>query len=183
MSKRLLFQTIALAVLAPALLGGCVNAKTDYPSFALPSADESEGRVSMRFPSVSVPETSQNAEPEAMPAELDARLAAINAQASTAGQRFDKGLESARQSIAAASDAPTDTDRWARAQVQYADLASHHSAGRLALAELDLIAARAHLTAASDDDIQALAQLQTSLATELDEQARILAAFNADLEK
>ena len=137
----------------------------------------------MRFPSVSVPEPADNSAPDATPVELDARLTTIRGQASNAGQLFESRLEGARQSIAAASDAPTDSDRWAKAQVEYADLASQHSTGRLALAELDLIASRARLADASEEDIQAIAQLQTSLATALDEQARILAAFNADLER
>lgn len=183
MFKRLLHKTLFAVALAPTLLSACAGSKADYPSFAIPSADDETGRVSMRFPSVSVPETVQNVEPETVPLELEARLAAINAQATNAGRRFGAGVEGTRQAIAAASNAPTASDRWARAQVQYADLASHHSAGRLALAELDLLASWVRLADAGDDDLRTVSQLQTSLATELDEQARILAAFNADLER
>ncbi|MEM6856647.1 MAG: hypothetical protein AAF559_02160 [Pseudomonadota bacterium] len=139
--------------------------------------------MSMRFPSIKVPQTAQNAQTGAVPLELEAQLAAINALASNAGQRFNASLASARQSIAAASNASTDSDRWARAQVQYADLTSHHGAGRLALAELDLLASRIRLADADNDELSTITQLQTNLARKLDEQSQILNALNADLDR
>jgi len=183
MFRRLLHKTLFAVALAPTLLSACAGSNADYPSFAIPSADENAGRVSMRFPAVSVPTPADANAPEAAPVELDAQLAAIEARAGNAGQRFDASVGSARQSIAAANGAPTDSDEWSLAQVEYADLASYHSAGRLALAELDLIASRARLADAKSDDLATIAQLQDALASTLNEQSRILAAFNADLEK
>ena len=150
----------------------------------MPAASEEAGRVSMRFEGVTVPELPDpGAIAEEMPAELDARLAAINARAANANAAFVASAEDAQQLAYAARGADIESDRWAEAQLSLADLTSLHSEGRLALADLDVLAASAQVADAQEADLNALADMQASLVSLLDDQARFLEGLNAQLEQ
>ena len=146
----------------------------------MPKPSEDGTRVAMRFPTVTVPDIDQVREIEAAPAgDISARLDAVNARAAKASAAFDVSLAAARASALAATGSQIESDEWAEAQIRLADLASHHSEGRMALADLDVIAAEARLAQTPEDGLLDLTGLQDNLAASLDEQAGLL----ADLEK
>ncbi|MEM9085207.1 MAG: hypothetical protein AAGB23_04735 [Pseudomonadota bacterium] len=164
-------------------LSACAGSSADYPGFSMPKPSEDGTRVAMRFPTVAVPDINQAREYDAPPVgDMSARMGAINARAAKASAAFDVSLAAARASTLAATGSQIESDEWAEAQIRLADLASHHSDGRMALADLDVIAAEARLAQTPEDDLLELMGLQDSLAASLDEQARVLAKLEADIE-
>ncbi|MEM9310261.1 MAG: hypothetical protein AAGA34_02345 [Pseudomonadota bacterium] len=118
-----------------------------------------------------------------MPAQVDARLAAISARASKANAAFADKLDPTRQLVSAAASSDIETTIWAEAQVGLADLNAHHSEARFALADLDALAATARIAQGNADDIAEISELQNRLALTLDEQAERLAGMNAQLNR
>lgn len=177
-------QTRTLAALAAlATLSACAHS-TRYPSFAIPAATEEAGRVAMRFPGVTVPEPRVlDPEPTALPSELDAALAAINARARAAARDFSASLGPVRNLARLAAGSAPESDRWTSAQIGLAELVSHHSAADLALADLDELAARAALSQSAANEAAEIAQVRASLAPMVEEQARALAGINAELSR
>ncbi|MDJ0977073.1 MAG: hypothetical protein QNI87_00890 [Erythrobacter sp.] len=194
----------------PAKIGGalacacavtaCAGSSADYPSFALPTMSEQTAtgtRVTARFPTVAVPAMPDlDAGQEAMPREIGARLAAIDARAQTAGAAFTANVEPTRALVRAASGTSAESRRRADAEVRFADLTAHHNEGQLALADLDWLAARvAQAAPASSEassgtetgtgqgDLASIAETQTILLQELERQARILAQLGAELSR
>ena len=144
----------------------------------MPKPSEDGTRVAMRFPTVTVPDIDLVREIEAAPAgDISARLDAVNARAAKASAAFDVSLAAARASALAATGSQIESDEWAEAQIRLADLASHHSEGRMALADLDVIAAEARLAQTPEDGLLDLTGLQDNLAASLNEQAGLLAAL------
>lgn len=165
-------------------LGACAGSSTNYPSFAIPTASEEAGRVAMQFPGVSVPEPRDAvAQPETLPAELDARLAAINNRAMVASKAFSANLSATRTLARSADSAPPDSDRWAEAQIRIADLTLHHNKTSLASAELDALAALAQTSQATPEETGQIAQLQSSLSGILTGQAQQLAEIAGQLDR
>lgn len=163
------------------MLGGCASAG-DYPSFAIPSPQPSEkGRVAMQFPGVAVPDPREpDMAAQALPSELDAALAAINARAMAASRAFSEGLSSTQRLATLAAGSAVESDRWTDAQLQLAELVSHHSAADLALADLDELAARAELTGTADEMAE-ITPLRGAIARMVEDQARALDTINAQL--
>ena len=148
----------------------------------MPKPSEDGTRVAMRFPTVTVPDIDQVRETEAAPVgDISARLDAVNARAAEASAAFDVSLAAARASALAATGSQIESDEWAEAQIRLADLASHHSEGRMALADLDIISAEARLARSPEHDLLGLMDLQGNLAASLDEQARVLSDLEADI--
>ena len=179
-------STLAMAGLIAfgATLGGCAGAKENYPSFAIPKSSGEAGRISMRFPAFAVKDPAdpgKGAEP--LPEELDARLAAINARALKADEAFSADAPMTDRLTQAAALADESSEEWAEAQVSLASLTAHHGVGRLALAELDLIAANARIALAEPETIADIAALQDEIAARLDQQAQTLGAMSAKLER
>ena len=180
-SLALSFVRIAPALALVAVLSAC-STSTQYPSFAIPSASEKAGRVSMRFPGVAVPtKRVRQAQPESLPAELDARLAAINARAVTANTAFSNTLAPAQRLASLAASSPIESDTWSTAQIRLAALTTHHSAAHVALAQLDRLAATAELAGSPKGDRDASEQLRASRAETASEQARLLTQISARL--
>lgn len=180
LSQRL--KSGGVLVLAGAL-GACASA-SDYPSFAIPTADNEAGRVVMRFPGVSVPEpVSAPAPSETLPTELDAYLAAISTRAKAASSAFSRNIDSARSLAVAASAGDTESDIWTNAQVRLADLTTFHSRTHIALADLDLLAAKAELSQGSPADRTAIEELRAELSRTLDGQAKALASINLKMSR
>jgi len=111
-------------------------------------------------------------------AKLDARLAAINAQAMAGSRAFDAGLGQVQELARAASGSRIESEEWSTALVRLADLTSHHSNTQLALAELDRLSANAELAARAPTENASIAQLRDKLAKEVGEQARLLDQIN-----
>lgn len=142
----------------------------------------------MRFPGVVVPdmETAPTFE-EPLPAELDARLAAINTRAVAAANAFTATFDSAQTVVRAGVSSAPESDLWANAQLRVADLTSHHSTTQLALADLDALAVTAQLGQSAGtntaNETQMIMQLQTQLDQTVSEQARLLDQINAQMER
>lgn len=179
---------IGIAAIVLAALGGCAGSSADYPSFSIPtSSAEAMGennRVAMRFPGVESPEPIDVRKAiEPLPADIDARIAALDERASNAMAAFLDSAGAARRLADAARGAAITTDRWAAAQVSLADLSSHHSDASLALADLDLLAAQARTTLANADVIEKITEAQTRIAAKLSEQGQVLLAINSRLDR
>ena len=180
LSRRLKSGGVLVLVVA---LGACASA-SDYPSFAIPTTDNETGRVAMRFPGVSVPEPNAAPSPaEALPAELDAYLAAISTRAKAASNAFSQNLDPAQSLAVAASAVDTESDVWTNAQVRLADLTTFHSRTHIALADLDSLAARAELSQGSPADKAAIEELRAELSRTLDGQAKALASISLKLSR
>ena len=173
---------IALLLCAPAALGACAGKSSDYPTFAMPVAESETGRVSMRFPEVTVPEPSQAKLPvEPLPLELEARLAAIYAGAMRANSAFEGSAKSTSKLALAAKGAGVNSDAWAIAELSLADLTTQFSATELALADVDMLAAQAVIESAEPEKLEAIAQLQSELIDLRNAQAGVIAAIGANL--
>lgn len=163
--------------------GGCAGAGKDYPSFAIPPANANAGGVSMRFPAVAVPDLRTVNEPEeALPAELDAALAAINNRAMAANAGFSASSNATNAFVAKAVGTARESDAWAEAQLRIARLVTHHSDTHLALADLDQLAVTADLAQSTPDKLAMIADLRSNLVETLAQQARQLTAISAQLE-
>ncbi|MEM7702081.1 MAG: hypothetical protein AAF251_09125 [Pseudomonadota bacterium] len=112
---------------------------------------------------------------DALPAELDARLAAINNRAMVASQAFSANLSATRALARAAVSASPESDRWAEAQIRIADLTLHHNKTSLAAADLDALSVMAETSQATLGETNQIAELQSSLANTLADQAQQLA--------
>lgn len=167
---------------AATLLGACAAKDTVYPSFSRPVTSDTAGRVAERFPDVAVPTIRAAGTPvEPLPAELDARLAAINARAAASSNAFAADLEPLRALARAASQSSRESDAWTLAQLRLADITTHHSRAHLALADLDDLTARAQLARSSAQERAMIADLHATLSQTIDEQARALSQINAQL--
>jgi len=166
------------------ILGACAGADKEYPSFAIPTASEETGRVAMRFPAVNVPEP-REARPagEALPAELDARLAAINNRATVAANAFSGSVEGTSALAKAARPNSPESDSYSAALVRIADLASHHSTTQLALADLDQLAANAALSGSAAEESVMIDDLRSDLSRTVAQQSQLLADIAAQLDR
>jgi len=136
----------------------------------------------MRFPDVTVARSiPPNPTGESIPAELDARLAVIETRASRAGAAFVADTAASRSLALAARGASVESDRWAAAQLQLAQLGAHHDAASLALADLDILAASARMAQATPEDLEVISAMQLEIGAQVDEQAQILGQINAQL--
>jgi hypothetical protein len=178
-------RTGMLSIAATSLtLAGCAGSGDKYPSFAFPAPSKDAGRVSIEFPNIVVRDPiDAGASAEALPQELDARLAALSTRALNASQSFGQSAPATAQLVDAASLAPLESDTWTDAQISLASLNSHYSKGRLALAELDILASNARVTLAATDTIAEIAQVQDEVSARLEEQKRILDELNAKLDQ
>lgn len=164
-----------------AALSACATS-TDYPDFTVPAASAEQGRVSMRFPGVAVPELrAPEAPQESLPPELDARLAAINVRAQSAMAAFSANAGAAERLAQATASSSVESDSWALAQVRLADLTTYHSRAHIALADLDELAAIAELSDGTSAEAADIASLRAELESAIGEQARALNAIAAAL--
>ena len=177
---------IAGAVLAS--LSGCAGSSADYPPFTIPTADtqggSSSARISISFPGVQTPEiVDASTTTQPLPADLEGRINAISARARAASEAFSANAAPASSMANSARNAPVTSDTWASAQISLADLTSHHSTARLALADLDLLAARAQTTRADTEAMTSIAKAQERIVATLREQNSTLAAIAARLDR
>lgn len=131
------------ALLALAL-SGCAGTGTDgYPSLAIRDVERVEGSFE--------PAPSQQLDVPPVEVDLsgglDARLAALLAQAREAHATFAAAQRGAEKLVGAAAGADIGSDSWAAAQVALADLDSARSVAAIALGELDIIHAAASIQA------------------------------------
>lgn len=183
LTPKIVFQTTCLSGALLALCA-CAGGSAQYPSFAVPTAKSEQGRVSLRFPDVAVPEipaSKIDQYQEAMPLELDVRLATIQARADKASAAFANKLGPTREWLATSANSEVGSPGWTEAQLRLADLTTHHSEARMALAELDVIAAQARLALAPAEEWADVAKVQADLARSLDEQAAVLDEVNAEV--
>jgi len=166
------------------ILSACAGGDKEYPSFTIPTTGDDTGRVAMRFPAVDVPEP-RDATPTAvaLPAELDARLAAINNRATVAANAFSGGVEGTRALANAARPNSPESDSYSAALVRIADLASHHSTTQLALADLDQLAATAALSGSVAEESVMIDDLRSDLSRTVAQQAQLLADIAAQLNR
>ncbi len=120
-----------LSILIPAALLGACATHGDYPSLAQRPAERIGGTFA--------PEIAE-AEPSPAPApsaDLVARLAALQRDATSLHAQFSNALPAARRFAAARGGIGSDS--WASAQVALADLDSLRSRAAVSLAELDTL--------------------------------------------
>ena len=128
------------------LLAGCSSTATEgYPSLAVRDVE----RVQGSFEPVPVQRLDVPAVEVDLAGGLDARLAALVAQARAAHGDFQAAQPRAEQVVAAAADAEIGSDSWAAAQIALADLDSARSIAAVSLGDLDIIHAAA--TVQADD--------------------------------
>jgi hypothetical protein len=120
-----------LVALAPATLLAACASTTDYPSLAQRPVERVEGAFATE---VSAPTPTP---PPALSADLAARLADLQRDASSLHAQFVDAAPTATRLAAAAG--PTGSDSWASAQVAVADLDSLRSRVAVSLADLDAL--------------------------------------------
>lgn len=166
----------ALRALGLALcLCGCASTGTDgYPSLAIRDAERVEGS----FPTVPVKRLDVPAVEVDLTGGLDARLAALVAQARSAHAQFTADRPGADRLVSSAGSAATGSDGWAAAQVALADLDSSRSTAAVALGDLDLIYAAAVVQA---QDISAIAAARDSVIAMIAEEDEALQRLRSRL--
>ncbi len=137
------------AAIALIVLSGCAStASGEYPSLAIRDVERVEGSFDpapaqrLDVPQVAVDLTGG----------LDARLAALVAQARDAHDSFTASAPQAETRVRAAAGSEIGSDSWASAQVALADLDSARSLAAVALGDLDILYAAA--TVQADDSAQ-----------------------------
>lgn len=128
----------ALTLLA-LLLSGCAAPEGKYPSLAIRDAERVDGSSAV----VTAPITPSAEIP--LSGAVTARLAQLQAAATTAHQTFLNAVPAATRLVSAASGAGVTTDRWADAQIALANLDSARSQAAIPLADLDVLHADAVL--------------------------------------
>ena len=179
-------KSLLCALLLPVmtLAAGCAGGSGNYPDFTIPTGSNGDGRISASFPGVKTttpPTASGVAEP--LPAELDAALAAIRNRAAKAVNGFDEDKEQARAHAQSAAGRSVESDQWAQAQVSLANLTSHQSETALALADLDMLAARASTNLEDPAKMALIAADQTRLAKRLTQQQAVIDTLSRQLER
>jgi hypothetical protein len=138
-------QILTIGLLA-GLLAGCAT-KGEFPSLARRSAELRPGEVRCGV-SGPAPRIAGNGVPaevapgatateQAVPQELNARLAALEEAARAAHERFAGKRGKAATLVAAASGAAVGSESWSVATVAIADLESARSDAMVSLGELD----------------------------------------------
>ncbi len=164
-----------LALIAPALalLGGCAQDGSRFPSLAIRDAERVSG-------------TAQPVEPQepaetdpVLPTGLTDRLAALGEQARESHATFLSRAARARSATSAAAGAPKASDRWAEAIVAFSDVESARSDTMFALAELDSMLANGAVTQADSGEEQGLLSIVATRA----EVAELVAQEDAVLDE
>lgn len=169
-----------LIVLSSIGLAACAADQERYPSLTI--AEARAQRVSGTLSpmgSARFPDPAQSAEP--LPESLDERLAALGEAGEEAQRAFASASADAARLAEAARGASALSERWMRAQLALAELTSLRSETRLALADIDLIAASAQIALPGDREAREIAATQTRLAGYVAEQSRVLAELYAIL--
>ncbi|MEE4155477.1 MAG: hypothetical protein V2I27_15065 [Erythrobacter sp.] len=117
-----------------------------------------------------------------LPEQLGARIAALAEAGEQAQRAFDRASDDASRLVAAARGTDTTSERWMRAQVALADLTSYRSQTRLALADVDSIAASAEVVALDDPSAAAIMAAQSRLSAYVTQQSQRLAELYSVLE-
>jgi len=171
---------VPLACAALGSLAACAADADRYPSFAIPSADDDRVSATLSVPEVSLADPADSVDP--LPDDLGAQLAALAQRGDAAHAAFTGKANAARDLARAAQGASAASDRWMDAQIALADLTSHRSETRLALADVDQLAARAQIRAAGAAQADSIAATQARLANHVSAQTRILLALRAMVE-
>lgn len=146
-------------------------------------SDETE-RLSVTFPGVRVPEPVTPAEvAPPLPDDLDGRISAIVARAGQASAAFEEKLPRVRSQVLQARGASVTSDRWAEAEISFADLSSIHGTSVLALADLDELAARAMNSLAENRQIGAIDAPRTRIGALIQAQDAALEELGAALDR
>lgn len=174
------------AVFASATLAGCATEPGKYPSFAIPQSADPDGQGGRVSGTLSPAFDTALADPAELapplPEDLDARIAALAEAGEEAQRAFDRASDDASRLVDAARGTDTTSERWMRAQVALADLTSYRSRTRLALADIDSIAASADVTALDDPAAAAITATQSRLMAYVNAQSQRLAELYSVLE-
>ena len=130
--KRHLHQICCPIVLA-AMLGGCAAADGRYPSLAVRDAERVSGTINPSAPDIQTPITPLNLAP----------IKAAIARAEAANSKFASQTVEVRTLVAAARGSGLDSDRRSHALAALAGLTSLRGQTALALADIDLLEAKA----------------------------------------
>ena len=159
---------LALAALSAAALAGCAGGSDRYPSFALPQPVKDEAVIEPQQALVL---------PAALPEgdELDRRLTDLQSAAAAAHGDFTAKAGQARSQL---SRGRTRVE----ATLILADLTTYQSEVRLALADIDELAANAAIGLADPAQAAPITAAQIKVANLLAEQSEMLATLNDELE-
>lgn len=134
------------------LLVGCTASGDRYPSLAQTDAERVYGTLSVAGSTDA--ETTPTAPDEPNP-DLDQRLASLVQEADDAHAAFTAMAPNVAVTVEQAMGLGVESNEWAAAQVQLADLAAYRSATLKALGDLDLIEAQAATSFVPTDKISA----------------------------
>lgn len=159
--------TQLLALSALALIGACASPTRDYPSLAVRDAERVSGTLGTPAPPPA---------PLAIPASVRDRAATLEGAARAAHADFLTAASELRAPIRAGQGNPVASEEWSAAQIALALLSGYRSETMVALADLDLIYARAV------DEGLALApisQARTKVESMVADQDRLITALSA----
>ena len=160
-------QTACLLGLSALMLAACTKDEGAFPSLARRPAE----RLNTPVPAVTPGSEPTQAAPD--PALLE-RIAALEANARAAHQRFIARSGAARTLVAAAAAAPVASETWSVATIALSELEAARSEAMIALADLDALYAKAVVDGTDSaaltkarDAVVALVGAEDSVLTEL----------------
>jgi hypothetical protein len=163
-------STCLLAVCALALTA-CSNDQGGFPSLARRPAER-----------LNTPVTEATPSPDPTPALPDpvllGRIAAFEAKAETAHERFVARTGQARALVSAAAGAPVASEAWAVATIALSELEAARSEAMIALADLDALYARAVV---DGTDSPALVKARAAVIALVGAEDRVLAELQGRL--
>jgi hypothetical protein len=165
--SRYLILPAAFALALPA----CTRDQGEFPSLARRPAE----RLNTPMPEPAPSPDPTQAAPD--PALLE-RIAALEAKARTAHERFTSRSGSARALVAAAAGAPVASENWSVATVALSELEAVRSEAMIALADLDALYARAVV---EGTDSAALSKAREAVVALVGEEDRVLGELQGRL--
>lgn len=166
------FHQFSCGALAFALLSGCAGDSGQYPSLAIRDAERVVGQY--------VPASADDAASPVQPIASQQDIAQLVEQAAESHRAFLAAQSSTSRLVSGARGTGADSDARAQALVALADLTSKRSNTAIALADIDLLAAKGSTEFASSSDLSAAQTLVVDL---VDQQDRALARLWGQLEQ
>jgi Meckel syndrome type 1 protein len=164
-------QTACLLGLSALVLTACTKDEGAFPSLARRPAER------LNAPAPEATPTSEPTQAASDPALIE-RIAALEAQARTAHERFSARTGPARTAATAAAGAAVASEAWSVATVALSELESARSETVIALADLDALYARAVV---AGTDSAALAAAREAVVALVGEEDRVLGELHGKL--
>ncbi len=163
--------SLILAAASALALAACGKDQGEFPSLARRPAE----RLNTPVPAATPTAVPAQAAPD--PALLE-RIAALEAKARSAHERFIARSGPARSLVAAAAGAPVASESWSVATVALSELEAARSEAMIALADLDALYARAVIDGA---DSPALSKSREAVVALVSEEDRVLGELQGRL--